>query len=55
MRPPILPVRNPRYAAAGEVNLPDGRRLYVNRGLGHLEQVRFNVRPEIGRFTLQRA
>jgi predicted MPP superfamily phosphohydrolase len=54
MRPPILPVRNRRYAA-GEVNLADGRRLYVNRGLGHLERVRFNVRPEISRFVLLRA
>lgn len=52
--PPILPVRNRRYAA-GEVNLADGRRLYVNRGLGHLERVRFNVRPEISHFALQRA
>ena len=52
--PPILPVRNKRYAA-GEVNLADGRRLYVNRGLGHLIRVRFNVRPEITVFTLRRA
>ena len=52
--PPILPVRNRRYAA-GEVNLDDGRRLYVNRGLGHLIRVRFNVRPEITSFTLRRA
>ncbi len=54
MKPPILPVRNRRYAA-GEVTLADGRRLYVNRGLGHLERVRFNVRPEITCFTLTRA
>jgi uncharacterized protein len=52
--PPILPVRNKRYAA-GEVALADGRRLYINRGLGHLLQVRFNVRPEITAFTLRRA
>ena len=52
MRPPILPVRNRRYAA-GLVDLPDGRRLYVNRGLGHLERLRFNVRPEISVFTLR--
>lgn len=52
--PPVLPVRNTRYAA-GEVNLTDGRRLYVNRGLGHLIRVRFNVRPEITSFTLRRA
>jgi predicted MPP superfamily phosphohydrolase len=49
--PPLLPVRNPRYVA-GEVDLHDGRRLYINRGLGHLRRVRFNVRPEITVFTL---
>ena len=49
--PPIIPVRNPRYVA-GEVSLAPGRTLYVNRGLGHLTQVRFNVRPEITLFTL---
>jgi predicted MPP superfamily phosphohydrolase len=49
--PPILPVKNPKYTA-GEIGLPDGRRLYINRGLGHLLQVRFNVRPEITLFTL---
>jgi len=50
--PPILPIKNRRYAA-GEVQLPDGRRLYVNRGLGHLERIRFNVRPEVTAFTLR--
>jgi uncharacterized protein len=54
LRPPLLPIRNPRYAA-GEIALSDGRRLYVNRGVGHLLQVRFNVRPEITAFTLRRA
>ncbi len=49
--PPLLPVRNRRYTA-GEIPLDDGRRLYINRGLGHLLQVRFNVRPEITSFTL---
>jgi predicted MPP superfamily phosphohydrolase len=49
--PPILPVRNKRYTA-GEIPLADGRRLYINRGLGHLIQVRFNVRPEITAFRL---
>jgi predicted MPP superfamily phosphohydrolase len=51
--PPLLPVRNPRYVA-GEIDLHDGRRLYINRGLGHLRRVRFNVRPEITVFTLRR-
>ncbi|HVG08308.1 MAG TPA: metallophosphoesterase [Thermoanaerobaculia bacterium] len=50
--PPMLPVKNPRYTA-GEIPLADGRRLYINRGLGHLLQVRFNVRPEITSFTLR--
>lgn len=51
---PLLPVQNTRYAA-GEVVLEDGRLLYVNRGLGHLLRVRFNVRPEITHFTLRPA
>ena len=49
--PPLLPVRNKRYTA-GEIPLAGGRRLYINRGLGHLIQVRFNVRPEITVFRL---
>ena len=49
--PPILPTKNKRYTS-GEFDLGDGRRLYINRGLGHLIQVRFNVRPEITAFTL---
>ena len=51
--PPILPVKNQRYTS-GEFDLYDGRRLYINRGLGYLRQVRFNVRPEITVFTLRR-
>jgi predicted MPP superfamily phosphohydrolase len=53
LRPPLLPVRNKRYSA-GEIPLANGRRLYINRGLGHLIQVRFNVRPEITAFRLTR-
>ena len=52
--PPLLPVKNKRYAA-GEYVIAPGRTLYINRGLGHLIQVRFNVRPELTLFTLQRA
>lgn len=52
--PPILPVRNKRYSA-GEIDLGDGRRLYINRALGHSRQVRFNVRPEITIFELERS
>ncbi|MEM1358433.1 MAG: metallophosphoesterase [Bacteroidota bacterium] len=52
--PPILPVRNKNYSA-GEIDLEDGRMLYINRALGHSKQVRFNVRPEITVFELNRA
>ena len=52
--PPVLPVRNKRYTA-GTFDLGAGRTLYINRGLGHLTQVRFNVRPELTLFTLERA
>jgi predicted MPP superfamily phosphohydrolase len=52
--PPLLPVKNKRYAA-GEYVIASGRTLYINRGLGHLIQVRFNVRPELTLFTLRRA
>lgn len=54
LNPPILPVKNKRYNA-GEFNLHDGRTLYINRALGNLHQIRFNVRPEITVFTLQKA
>ncbi len=49
--PPLLPVKNHRYSA-GEFDLFDGRTLYINRALGHLYQLRFNVRPEITVFEL---
>jgi len=49
--PPLLPVKNKRYTE-GEIDLEDGRHLYINRALGHLWQVRFNVRPEITLFEL---
>ena len=52
--PPILPVNNPRYTC-GEIELFDGRKLYINRGLGYIRRVRFNVRPEITVFTLRNA
>ncbi|GAB2770423.1 hypothetical protein GCM10027275_11350 [Rhabdobacter roseus] len=53
LRAPMLPVRNKRYTA-GTFALDDGRTLYINRALGHLWQVRFNVRPEITVFRLER-
>ena len=52
--PPVLPVKNKRYVA-GEYQIAPGRTLYINPGLGHLVQVRFNVRPELTLFTLRRA
>tara|TARA_B110000114_G_scaffold17792_1_gene17182 strand:+ start:298 stop:1140 length:843 start_codon:yes stop_codon:yes gene_type:complete len=51
---PMLPVKNKRYSQ-GEIDLNDGRTLYVNRAVGHLWQVRFNVRPEITIFELEKA
>jgi hypothetical protein len=51
--PPLLPVRNRRYTC-GEFDIGPGRRLYINRGLGYLRRVRFNVRPEITVFRLCR-
>jgi predicted MPP superfamily phosphohydrolase len=52
--PPLLPVNNRRYTA-GEIRLSGNRRLYISRGVGHLLQVRFNVRPEVPIFQLRRA
>lgn len=48
---PLLPVKNRNYAA-GEIDLKDGRTLYVNRAIGHSLQIRFMVRPEITIFKL---
>jgi hypothetical protein len=50
--PPLLPVRNRRYTA-GAFDLSGARRLYISRGIGHLLQVRFNVRPEVTMFELR--
>ena len=54
LKPPILPVKNKRYSS-GKIDLDNGRTLYINRALGCLWQVRFNVRPEITIFTLEKA
>lgn len=53
LRPPLLPCRNRRYTS-GEFHLGNGRRMYISRGVGHLLQVRFNVRPEVTVFELGR-
>ena len=52
--PPELPVRNRRYTA-GEFQLSGNRKMYISRGVGHLRRVRFNMRPEIPIFRLQKA
>jgi len=52
--PPLLPVRNHRYTA-GEFELSGNRRLYISRGVGHLLELRFNVRPEVTVFELRPA
>lgn len=54
LKPPMLPVKNKKYTS-GEIDLEDGRKLYINRAIGHLWQVRFNVRPEITIFELEKA
>lgn len=51
---PVLPVDNKKYIS-GEIDLQDGRFLYINRAIGHSLQVRFMVRPEITVFTLTKA
>jgi predicted MPP superfamily phosphohydrolase len=51
--PPLLPVSN-RHYVAGAYDLADGRKLYINRGLGYLMRVRFNARPEVTVFSLER-
>jgi hypothetical protein len=53
LSPPLIPVQNRRYTA-GEFALSGGRRMYINRGVGHLLRVRFNVRPEVTVFRLER-
>jgi predicted MPP superfamily phosphohydrolase len=52
--PPVLPVKNKKYSS-GLFKLSNNRTLYINRALGHLWQVRFNVRPEITVFELEEA
>ena len=54
LSPPMLPVKNKKYSS-GQFELSNGRTLYINRALGHLWQVRLNVRPEITIFELQNA
>jgi len=53
--PPMLPVANRRYTN-GAFALSRGRHMYISRGVGTvMYPVRFNVRPEVTVFTLQRS
>ncbi|MGB7323879.1 MAG: metallophosphoesterase [Rubripirellula sp.] len=54
MAPPRLPIRNRRYVS-GFYDVGDDRTLFVNRGVGYGFKARFNCRPEITHFTLQRS
>jgi len=51
--PPVTAVDNPRYTS-GHFDVGGGRSLYISRGLGHKQRLRFNVRPEITIFSLVR-
>ncbi len=51
---PFAPVQN-RIYIAGEYDLGNGRKMYINRGVGHTVKARINSRPEITIFDLQRA
>jgi predicted MPP superfamily phosphohydrolase len=51
---PILPTKNKRYIA-GDYDVGPDRRLYINRGVGHLLRLRCNARPEVTVHTLTRA
>ncbi|MFJ1261345.1 metallophosphoesterase [Capnocytophaga canis] len=53
LTPPVLPLKNKEYAS-GKIELSNQRTLYVNRGIGHSIPVRFNVRPEITIFELEK-
>ncbi len=48
---PVVPVRNKTYVE-GHHKLGKNRDLYINRGLGYKERIRFGVRPEVTIFEL---
>jgi predicted MPP superfamily phosphohydrolase len=48
----VMPVTERHYHAGG-YELAEGRRLYVNRGLGYARRWNLNTRPEITLFTLK--
>lgn len=51
--PPKLPVQNRSYVA-GFYPLSNHRTLYISRGVGYGLRARFNCRPQITEFTLQK-
>ena len=53
LKPPLLPVKNKIYTS-GEFKINSKTNLYINRAIGHLWQIRFNVRPEITIFELMK-
>ncbi len=52
--PPRIPVFNKRYVS-GFYDVGADKTLYINRGVGHGLEARFNCRPEITVFSLERA
>ncbi len=48
--PFIIPVKNKNYTS-GWVHKDKDLKMYINKGLGNLWKLRFNVRPEITKFT----
>jgi predicted MPP superfamily phosphohydrolase len=48
---PVVPVVNKSYTQ-GFYDFDDGRRLFINRGLGYTKRLRFNCRPEVTVFEL---
>ena len=47
-------MQNKRYTS-GTFALSSSRTMYIGRGVGTVMPVRFNVRPEVAVFQLQRA
>ena len=47
--------RRIRSRSSSDIELPGGRRMYINRGIGHLLRVRINARPEVTLFELTKA
>jgi predicted MPP superfamily phosphohydrolase len=52
MPPPVLPVRNRKYAAG--LFREEGTAMYVSRGVGMILKWRLNCRPEVAYVVLRR-